>query len=204
MDGVVRGRQAFLVGRSARCPGHAVGDRPIAGGEAGDEGALAAEFLELATDAELERFFGQLVGSAAGGLPPSATRMLRGALRGLARKTQFLARKAEAAARRDSCDVAARGHVSWFRDMFDEETIPERDVDHEIARRLVRIARHAAGHVAQDARRATDPFEAVRAALRCAVTTCLPGLVEGSSGWASAARSGRWIRRGNRMVIVGV
>jgi hypothetical protein len=89
------------------------------------------------------------------------------------------------------------------------ESMSQEDQEFEVARRFVRLAGAAAANAANAGAAAASPGGA-RTALIEAARMHAPGLasalgsgrLNGASGPAAAARSGRWIRRGRHIVIL--
>ena len=83
------------------------------------------------------------------------------------------------------------------------------DQEFEVAQRFVRLAGDAAQMVAQAPPQA-PPAQAARSALAAAARIHAPGLLKPSSPGMAGAEvrrrrtTGRWVRRGNRIVLLGV
>jgi hypothetical protein len=191
-----------------------------------DEIELASELLEVGDEAELEQFLGKLfkkVGRATGGaiLPPTG--------RALARMLRRVAKRALPAAGNALGDDDATGGkpASAAEALFglELEGLSGEDQEFEIARQFVRLAGEAAENAAQAPEDAT-PQAAAQGALADAAAQHAPGLLAqaglGASNGTSkpsgvssgggtsdssrmtGRRSGRWMRRGNRIVLYGL
>ena len=87
------------------------------------------------------------------------------------------------------------------------EGLSEEDAQFELARQFVRLGGAASVRAAYASPR-MDPMSAAQAAMAAAARRHAPGLLGpyadgGSSGWAGG-RSGRWFRRGRKIILVGV
>ena len=163
----------------------------------GEETELAMELLSVSSEEELDQFLGKLiksVGSAVG----KAARPLGGALKGLAKKAlpfvggalgSFIpipgVGTAVGSALGSAVSKALEAELSGLE--LEEQ-------EFEMARRFVRIAGTAAQEAGQSAA-SSDPQAAVRSAVLDAARRHLPKL--------DGASTGRWVRRGDRIVILG-
>ena len=199
--------------RTCQCPTCRAGRRPEFEEEASvgatasespfseaEETELAMELLSVSSEAELDQFLGKLlkgvksVGSAVGKI----ARPLSGALKGLAKKAlpfvggalgSFIpipgVGTAVGSALGSAVSKALEAELAGLE-------VEEQEV--EMARRFVRIAGTAAEQAAHAAT-SRDPQAAVRSAVLSAARRHLPEL-DGDS-------TGRWVRRGNQIVILG-
>lgn len=169
---------------------------------------LAGELLEVANEAELEQFLGSLVRSAASaarGFAGSATgRALGGVLKNAARQVlPQIGGIVGSALGGSSGGQLGTSAGRWLGSRFELEALSQEDREFELARAFVRTA--------QDATRiaATAPPQAPQRIATQAVATAagrhLPGLVPVVTGRGGArSSSGRWVRKGNRIVVHGV
>lgn len=172
--------------------------------EGGDrETALATELLEVSSEEELDRFLGDLISSVAStarGFAGSATgRAVGGMLKQAARNV--LPRIGQALG--DAVAPGAGGSLgrqagTWLGGQF--EGLSAEDREYEMARTFVRFADEAAQRAVQ-APAGTPPVEAARAAAIAAAQRHLPGLARPTNGHRGPRAEGRWVRRGNRIVI---
>jgi hypothetical protein len=174
---------------------------------------MAAELLAVSGDQELDQFLGNLVrrvGKAAGQIIRSPTgKALTGLLRQAAKKALPLAGKAVGTYFGGSTGGNIAGQVFGL----EVEGMSPEDQELQVARRFVRLAGDAANQIAQ-APPSTPPQQAARAALVAAARQHAPGLLSGGAGAAAGTRegvagarrrqSGRWIRRGRNIVLLGV
>src|SRR5262245_36431282 len=159
----------------------------------GEESELAMELLSVSNEAELDQFLGKLikgVGKVAG--------PLGGALKGLAKKAlpfvggalgSFIPIPGVGTA----VGSALGGAVSKALEA-ELSGLELEEQEYEMARRFVRIAGTAAQEAARSAA-SPDPQGAVRSAVLNAARKHLPKL--------DGASTGRWVRRGTQIVILG-
>lgn len=184
-----------------------------------DEMALASELLEVASEAELDQFLGGLIkraARAAGGfLSSPAGRAIGGILKGAARRIlptmgstigRFFG--GSSGAQLGGRAASAAGNLFGL----ELEGLSAEDQEFEVARRFVRFAGEAVKNAALTPT-ARDPNAAANAATVAAAQTHAPGLLRprppaGAEPPASAqlptGNSGRWIRRGNKIVLYGI
>lgn len=173
-----------------------------------EETELAMELLSVSSEEELDQFLGKLFKGAWKGLKKvgrvvgKIARPLGGVLKGVAKVAlpfvggalgSFIPIPGVGTA----VGTALGSAVSQALEA-EFSGLEAEDQELEMARRFVRIA----GTAAQDAARTNawgDPHRAVRDAVMGAARQHLPRL-----GGSRAAASGRWVRRGDRLVIIGV
>ncbi len=182
--------------------------------EEDEEMELAAELLGVSNEAELDQFIGKLIkkaGRAAGRFLRSSTgRALGGFLKTAAGKLlpiaggalgTFIGGPAGAALGSQLASQAGRAFG------LELEGLSPEDQEFEVARRFVRFAGSAAVGAAQTP-------GALHGALVRASERHAPGLLGPSSGAArtstngargmSRGRRGTWVRRGGRIIVLGV
>jgi hypothetical protein len=215
------------------------GEEEMYGGETegvfseADELELAAELLEVSSEAELDQFLGGLiksVGQAAGvNIPSSIARPLGGMLKGVAKTALPVAGGMLGNLVAPGVGGAVGSKLaSAAGSLFglELEGLSGEDQEFEVARQFVRLAAEAAENAAQAPEGAT-PQAAAQNALADAAAQHAPGLLRqagvgsgngagqpsaaGSAGGISDSsrmtggkRSGRWMRRGNRIVLLGL
>jgi hypothetical protein len=193
-----------------------------------DEMELAAELLEVSDEAELEQFLGGLiksVGQAVGGsISPAVGRTLGGMLKGVAKRALPIAGGALGNLVAPGIGGAVGSKVaSAAGSLFglELEGLSGEDQEFEVARHFVRLAGEAAENAAQ-APEGAAPQAAAQSALADAAAQHAPGLLRQNSMGAGngtgrprgamsdsprmtgGKRSGRWMRRGNRIVLYGL
>ncbi len=179
---------------------------------------LAMEMLESTDETKLESSIGQVMHRAeqAGGvsLPSSLKPVLGGLLKGAARRMLpfvasmpgGIASRFGAAGTRPS--VLAAGRLLGL----ELEGLSGEDQEFEVARRFVRFAGETVRNAVAMSGQA-DPRQTGQQALLAAARTYAPGLIgpeSASHGHASGPapvvteRSGRWMRRGHKIILYGV
>jgi hypothetical protein len=182
-------------------------------GEAGEsyEAAMAAELLGVSSEAELDRFLGNLLGKAVSGIRgfarSDAGRAIGGILKSSAK--QALPRIGQSLGQRAGQWLGNKLELG-----LETEGLSEEDREYETARAFVRFAHEAAQRTAQAASTA-PPAAAAQRAATAAAQHHLPGLVRqagtspigsgpgtGPGNGHGRAKQGRWVRRGNRIIIL--
>jgi len=183
-----------------------------------DEMELAAELLEITSEQELDQFLGKLIrraGRAVGSFIKSPVgRAIGGVLKGVAKKALPLAGGALGTMVGGPLGgMIGRGLANAAGNAIglEQELLSQEDREFEGAKQFVRLAGQTVQQAAsQSADR--DPRSAAQAAVARAARRLAPGLLQTggqgagrSVGGAGARRtSGRWMRRGNRIVLFGV
>lgn len=176
-----------------------------------EEMALAAELLEITDEAELEQFLGDLIKKAAGGLSKVAKGPLGAVLKGVAKKALPMVGGALGSlipipGVGTAVGTAVGSALSKALEL-EFTGLNSEDQEFETARNVVRVAGSAAQKVAQ-AQPGADPQATARHAVMAAARQLVPGLAQ--TGLPSPIQSagqhlqGRWERRGNRIVLLGV
>lgn len=190
-----------------------------------EEMELAAELLSVGSEQELDQFLGKLFKKAWKGIRKVApvigriAKPLGGVLKGLAKQAlpavggalgSFIPVPGVGTAVGTALGSAAANALE-----FEFEGMEPEDQEFETARRIVRIAGTAAKTAAQTPA-AQNPQQAAKTAVVAAAKRHVPALANvaanamGSaatsamSGSPGKARGGRWIRRGRRIVLLGV
>jgi uncharacterized protein (DUF697 family) len=197
-----------------------------------DEMALAAELLGVSDEHELDQFIGKLfkkVSRGVRGIASKVAKPLGGMLKGIARKALpfvggALGSMIPIPGVGTALGTAAGTAASRLFELELEGLSPE-DQEYEVARRFVRLA-GAAAQKAGIVPPGFDPRAAAKTALSAAAKQYAPGLFSllgetgsmpgatGTTGGAPAAggrmgmgqrapRSGRWVRRGRNIIILG-
>ena len=176
-----------------------------------EEMELAAELLTIQNEVELEQFLGKLVKKAGGFLKSGVGRQLTGALKGIARK----ALPALGAAAGNFLVPGLGGVIggklasSAGRMLgLELEGLSYEDQEFEIAKQIVRLGGAAATSAAQ-APQSAPPQQTAQAALTTAAQQFAPGLLRSDASPSQRAgkcrhrTSGRWIRRGTGIILLG-
>jgi hypothetical protein len=183
----------------------------------GEEMELAAELLTVSSDEELEQFLGKLIKRAGQKIrkfaKSSTGRALGGILKGAAKKALPILGRVAGTALGGPVGGALGGKLASLagRKVFglELEGLSPEDQEFEVAKRYVRFAGAAAKNAAM-APRSAPAMSAAKTAVKKAARTHAPGLVgqrrgpAAPAGYGGRQRSGRWIRRGRRIVLLGV
>lgn len=176
-----------------------------------EEMELASELLEITSEEELDQFLGNLfkkASRAVGAFIRSPLgNQLKGMLKNVAKKTLPIAGGALGSVVPGLGNLAGAAAGSAAANLFEMELegLSAEDQEFEIARRYVRLA----GEVAQQAAQAPQgvpPQEAAKTAMITAAQQHAPGLLRKpapSAASRSRARSGRWIREGRTIILLG-
>lgn len=180
-----------------------------------EEMELAAELLAVQNEDELEQFLGKLIKKAGGFLKSGVGRQLTGALKGIARKALPVLGAAAGNFLLPGIGGAMGSKLaSAAGGMFglELEGLSYEDQEFEIAKQVVRLGGAAATKAAQ-APESGPPAQTAQAALTSAAQQFAPGLLRPGNGTAPSAmrqrgrcrhrNSGRWVRRGNGIILLG-
>ncbi|MCI0389320.1 MAG: hypothetical protein MOB07_11235 [Acidobacteria bacterium] len=182
-----------------------------------EEMDLASELLTVSNEAELDQFLGNLFKKAAravGGVIKSPVgRVLGGALKGVAKQALPALGSAAGNMLLPGIGGVMGGKLaSAAGRMFglELEGLSDEDQEFEVAKQIVRLSGAAAGNAAQAAP-STPPVQAAQTALTAAAQQHAPGLLGAASPSSAVSgrrggrkNSGRWIRRGREIIILGV
>ena len=178
---------------------------------------LAAELLEVTNEAELDQFLGDIfkkVSRTVGKVMKSPiAKNIFGALKGVAKTALPIAGGALGSMVLPGVGTALGSSLgSMAGNMFglELEGLSNEDQEFEVAKRFTEFATEAAKQ-ATNAPANVPPQQAASQALTVAAQKFAPGLLSGASpaqmaqrgGMNSAARTGRWIRRGNHIILIG-
>ncbi len=177
-----------------------------------EEIALATELLNINSDEELDLFLGK-IGRAFKRIGRKAKRFFKSRgfrkfgrfLKGVARKALPIAGRVVGGIFGGPVGSKLGGSLGGFASSLFElelEGFSPEDQEFEIARRFVRFA----GSAFKNAAELTDQMPSEQAAtmgIKIAARKHAPGLLKrGFNG--VAPRSGRWIRKGNRIILFGI
>ena len=179
---------------------------------------LAAELMEVSNEAELEQFLGDLIskaGSAIGSFVSSPTgQALGGMLKSVAGKALPLAGQALGGYLGGPSGAKIGGSLAKqagsFFGLGEAET---EEAEFEAATNFVRLAADAVKNLATVPQNG-NPQAVAHAALTKAAQVHAPGLLgpaagaiagagDNGNGMHGSGRSGRWTRRGNKIVLFG-
>lgn len=170
-----------------------------------EEMEMAANLLEITDEAELDQFLGNLIkkaGQVVGKFVRSPVgRTLGGILKGAAKKALPIVGGAIGTAIGGPAGGAIGGKLASAAGRLfglELEGLSPEDQEFEVARRYVRFAGTAAKNAAL-APATLSPDEAAKKAVLGAARQHAPGLLRGG-----VSKSGRWIRRGNKIILFGV
>jgi uncharacterized protein (DUF697 family) len=173
------------------------------------EAELASELLEVQSEEELEQFIGDLVKTVAKGvggfIKSPVGQALGGVLKNVAKKALPVVGGALGSFVAPGVGTAIGSQLGQAASGLFEvelEGMDREQAEYEVARRYVRFASEAARNVAvgnQD----VPPWSLVSAAVADAANTAAPGLVS-TRGRQGGPTTGRWVRRGRRIVVQGV
>jgi uncharacterized protein (DUF697 family) len=176
------------------------------------EAELVQELLEVQSEEELEQFLGDLVKKVAKGvggfIKSPVGQALGGALKSVAKTALPVAGAALGSFVAPGVGTALGGQLGSMASRLFEVELEGMDREQqelEIARRYVRFATDAARNAAL-ADQSIPSRALVTAAVADAARRYAPGIIEDGRGSGSSglATSGRWIRRGRRIVVLGV
>ena len=189
-----------------------VGEGPLSEEEEID---LASELLTLSSEEELDQFLGKLFKKVGKGFK-TVFKPLGKVIKPLATTLLPIAGKVAGSFFGGPVGGALGGKLgSMASNLFevDLESMSADEQEMEVAKRFVRLA-SAAAQEAAAAPPSANPVAAARAAVATAAQTHAPGLLrqrgtQGSAGLSSApgpggrAQTGRWIRHGRKIILLG-
>src|SRR5712671_7345302 len=181
---------------------------------------LASELLEITSEAELDRFLGDLIGRAGKAIGKFVKspegQAIGGILKGAAKQVLPGIGSAVggyfggATGAKLGGDVASAAGRAFGLEL---EGLSNEDREFEIAKRYVSFAGDAIKNLAL-APSSPDPRKAANAAAVTAAKSFAPGLLlppqaamgpqADSAASLPAGHSGRWVRRGNRIILYGI
>ncbi len=184
-----------------------------------EELALASELLNVSDEAELDQFIGKLIQSAGRSLKNLLKTPLGAQLGGIIKGAAKTALPLLGAAAGNFLIPGAGGAMgsklaSAAGSMFglELEGLSREDQEFELARQIVRFGGAAVNNAAEVAQTA-PPQPAAQQAAVAAAQQYAPGLLRPNARTPSRrsgrckhshAREGQWVRRGNKIVLLGV
>lgn len=172
---------------------------------------LAAELLTITDDQELEQFIGKVFKRATRSvgkfLKSKAGRALGKIVKGVAKKALPLAGGALGSfipiPGVGTALGTAAGNMAAGLLGNELEFIPEDELELEVAKKVVKIAGTAAQKAASAPPTAKSTVVAKKA-MAAAVKQHAPNLTSAASASTASRRTGKWIRRGRKIVLMGV
>lgn len=178
-----------------------------------EEEELAGQLLEITEEAELDQFIGSLIKkvsrAARGVLKTPLGQKLGGFIKGAIKKALPIAGGAIGGAIVPGAGRAIGSRLASSAGKIfglELESLGEEEQEFEVARRLVRLAGTAVQNAAQSGSDSSDSHSAAKAAMLAAAKAHAPGLVAppAVSAGGQGRASGRWYRRGGKIILVGV
>lgn len=181
-----------------------------------EEMELAAELLSISNEEELDQFIGKLLkkaGRAAGKFIRSPIgKHIGGIIKGAAKSALPMIGSALGNAILPGVGGALGGKAASMAGSMlglELEGLSQEDQEFEIARQIVRFGGAAASNAAEVAP-TTPPQQAAQTAAVSAAQQYAPGLLKPKTEGAGKSRcrcghrrSGRWVRNGNKIVLLG-
>jgi hypothetical protein len=180
----------------------------------GEETELAAEFLGLNNDTEMDQFLGKLIhniGHSVGKLVKSPQgQALVGVLKDVAKTALPIAGGALGTVVGGPAGGLIGSNLASMAGSLlglELEGLSPEDRDLEASRQFIRFASQTVAN-ALDADPRADPLETVQRAATEAARLYAPGLLDlasnGRAGHRYSRSTGRWIRQGDRIILFGV
>ncbi|NBD09387.1 MULTISPECIES: hypothetical protein [Corallococcus] len=172
---------------------------------------LASELLEVSNEQELDQFLGNIikkVGSAVGKVVKSPLgKQLGGMLKGLARQALPMVGSALGNLVVPGVGGAVGGKLASMAGQafgLELEGLSQEDREFEVARQIVRLASDAS-KTALNSPDNASPQQVAGAAVHQAIQKFAPGFAAQMPHAAgTGGRSGRWVRKGNKIILYGV
>ncbi|NOK15733.1 hypothetical protein [Corallococcus carmarthensis] len=173
---------------------------------------LASELLEVSNEQELEQFLGNIikkVGGAVGQFVKSPLgKQLGGMLKGLAKQALPMVGSALGNLVVPGVGGAVGGKLASMAGQafgLELEGLSQEDREFEVAKQVVRLSADAA-KAALSAPGNSAPQQVASAAINQAIQKFAPGLSNQLAMRAAGTggRSGRWVRKGNKIILFGV
>ncbi|HVG22566.1 MAG TPA: hypothetical protein VND45_00295 [Thermoanaerobaculia bacterium] len=162
---------------------------------------LAAELLSVSDEGELDEFFRKLLRRAGG-----FAKKLAPVIKPLAKKLLPIAGRAVGTYFGGPVGGALGSKLGTLAtNLFevDMEGLEPQEAEMEVARGIVKLATTAAEQAAAAPANA-DPNQVVRAAMTAAAQQHAPGLLRNRGGRTPSRKTGRWVRQGNRLIVIGL
>jgi hypothetical protein len=177
-----------------------------------DEMELAAELLSVSNEAELDQFLGKLFKKAGAFVSSALGRDLMDKLKGLAGQAMPLLGSAIGNMVVPGAGGVVGGKLAGSMLGLELEGLSYEDQEFEVAKQIVRLSGAAASNAAQSGEYG-PPAQVAHEAFAAAAQRYAPGLWRNRQPRYSSRRgrrcshcsnSGRWVRRGNAILLLGV
>lgn len=177
-----------------------------------NEAELAAELLSVNSEAELDQFFGKLFKTVARGVGSIARSPVGKIIGSALKQAAKSALPTLGAALGSAIPIPGVGTAlggmagKALANALEMETtgMSMEDREYEMAQGVVKLAANAARQAA-NAPAGTNPAAIASQAIRAAINTLGPaGSAAGNYRGPQRRQSGRWIRRGNSVLVIGV
>jgi hypothetical protein len=173
-----------------------------------EESELAAQFLEITEEYELDQFLGNLIKKAGTFLKSPAGQKLKGMLKAAAKKALPIAGAAlgnlvaPGIGGKIGSNLASKAGSMFGLEL---EGLSSQDQEFEVARQFVRFANEAAQQASQIPS-TVDPNVAAKTAVIRAAQQFAPGLIQATPDASNgrARRGGSWVRKGDGIFIPNV
>ena len=174
-----------------------------------DEMELAAELLSVSNEAELDQFLGKLIKKAGGFVSSALGKDLMDQVKGLAAKAMPILGSAVGNMIVPGVGGVAGGKLAGSMLGLELEGLSYEDQEFEVARQIVRLGSAAARNAAQAAPYG-PPEQVAHEAFSAAARQYAPGLRRNRRTRYSSRRcrgcshsnTGRWVRRGNAILLL--
>lgn len=170
----------------------------------------AAELLSVSSEQEFDYFLGDLIKAAGKAIKSPVGKQIGGILKGVAKKALPVAAGVLGNVVAPGVGGAIGSKLgSAAANLFELELegMSSEDQEFEVAKQFVRLAADASKNAGK-APPGAPPARVAKQSMTEAARKFAPGLLNGQAGRASAAaaggQSGRWVRRGQRIVLLGV
>jgi hypothetical protein len=181
-----------------------------------DQDGLAYELMTVSDPAEMEEFLGKLMSAASrrfkkfgANALPKLLPVLKGPVRGLLKRAMPLLGSAAGSVVPGAGTLLGGMAGQKLGQLLggEMEGASDDEAKVELSRKLVNTVTDAVDRAAQDPAARSEPIAAARDALVGAMQANLPSGVRQAMGQrsrGSRASSGRWIRRGRQIILLGV
>lgn len=170
----------------------------------------AAELLTVSNEQEFDYFLGDLIKAAGKAIKSPVGKQIGGMLKGIAKKALPVAAGVLGNVVAPGVGGAIGSKLgSAAANLFELELegMSAEDQEFEVAKQFVRLAADASKNAGK-APRGAPPARVAKQSMTNAARKFAPGLLNGQAASEASAtaggQSGRWVRRGQRIVLLGV